>query len=1255
MNTVGYVTDSTHSVLTPGQSRLTASPVVRRQDVVLSCTVFLLCCLLVGTAIAGVSASISGTIKDASGATIPGATVTAVNTDTGISQTQKTNAQGFYSFQSLPLGHYNVRVEQTGFKIFQQTGLVLDVNAALVVDANLQVGEIKEVVEVQSNAVHVETASSQMGEVIESQKMTAVPLVSRSYTDLLALQPGVVSQVSGITGAYAGTFISAGFALPQVSGDLNSGAQSVNGMREAANGFILNGASVQETGFSGAGAIPNLDSIAEFRILTNNFDAEYGNYSGGQINVITKSGSNSWHGSAFEFLRNTNLDAANFFEHGKRGVYHQNQFGGTFGGPIKKDKVFFFADYQGNRKVQGIPQVLQGVPTAAELGGDFSASYLASALAAHTVNSTSGPTGWAQTLSTQLGYTVTPGEPYYTPGCTTTTVCVFPNAQFPMAKVNHISGQLLSFIQPGTLVDPTIGATVFSALSQKLRLNDNKFSGRLDTNTGYGLISGYYYFDNYTLSNPYSSANQPMYPGFDVTGKGRSSVINLGDTKTFGSATVNELRLAFFRTNVKLNQPHGGTGTTLSNLGFASGANGAPGILPLAPNLQGVPEMDFNSFAIGVPSRPNQLVENIYQVLDNFSKVIGTHTAKFGFSYHNNQVTEKLVNVANGNFLFGTSGGNVSETGIDFLDFLVGAPSQYIQGQSYPSYGRSFYFGAYGQDSWRVKSNLTLNYGVRWDVSSPWCEKYKEIQTLIPGEQSVVFPGAPLGWVFPGDPHVPSTLAYTGWGNFAPRVGIAYSFGDHEGGLGKVLGRAGSTSLRAAYGLFYTAFEGASDFNEIGDAPFGNFTGQTAPTFASPFIPRASGNCGASPCANLFPVAAPPRNFSQKNPANFPPYDTLTNWLAAFGTIGSSPGFYYKNRLPYAENYELSLQRQITRSDLLSLSYVGTQGHRLLSSLSSNPGNPALCLALHDPASVVPGTPTCGPGGENGIYSPITGGQVLGTRSPFGGTVLPSGTAVTPFANNAWFITIGNSSYNSAQVNWRHSSGRIELLLGYTYSKAIDNASGYGEQINPVNPKITRGLSAFDSTNNFVVSYSYRLPFDKLAANRLTSGWEISGITRFATGLPVTLVETDDQSLLGTSFGGPITLPVDTPNFNGGSVGITDPRKSAGNFYFNPAAFSQAALGTEGTARRRFFHGPGVNNWDFALLKDTRLTERANLQFRAEFFNIFNHTQFGQPSGVVGSFALDPSTGLNLPTGAFGQVNSAAPPRIGQLGLKLTF
>jgi len=1176
---------------------------------------------------AGVTASISGTIKDPSGASVVGATVSATNVGTGITQTQTTNDQGFYSFQTLPVGKYTVEIRKPGFKEYRQTDITIDVNSAIPVDVVLQVGQITEKIEVAADALHVETINTQMGEVIEGKEMTDVPLVDRSYTELLALQPGVVPTASTMSGAYAGSFISAGFALPPVSGDLNSGAQSVNGMRESANAFILNGVLVQEIGYSGAGAIPNLDSLAEFRILTNNTDAEYGNYAGAQINVVTKSGTNQWHGNVFEFLRNTDFDAKNYFDVNGRGAYHQNQFGGTFGGPIIKDKMFFFADYQGNRVIQAVPNTIAGAPSAATLSGDFSG--IASSLTG-TVN---GP-AWASQLTSQLGYTVSPGENYYTAGCTTTAQCVFPKAQLSPSGFNPISQHLLSYILPAAPGSITAGGTgTFSTSSEAINLHDNKFSGRIDANTGaLGLATAYYYFDRYNRIDPYWSGNAPLYPGFSVDGNGQTHNINLGSVKTLSAANVNEFRLGYFRLDTKFNRPLGGTGTSLASLGFASGSGGAPGIYPGTPSVEGIPEIDFNNFVIGVPSRPNQLIDNIYQIVDNFSRVVGTHTIRFGGQFHFNQLEENLSNVANGNFFFGSNfSGQASETGSDVVDFLLGAPASYVQGQSYPSYGRSFYFGLFAQDSWRARPNLTLNYGLRYDVSSPWWEKYNEIQTLIPGEQSVVFPGAPTGWVFPGDPHVPRTLAPTRWNNFAPRLGLAYSFGEHEGFFGKLLGRPGESSIRAGFTFSYAAFEGATDFNEIGDAPFGDYTGQNETTFAAPFINRATGSVSQ----NIFPVAPPPKHFSASHPGSGSPYDTLAEFYTAFGGIGSSPAFYNGNRLPYAENYELSLQRQLTGKDLLTVSYVGTQGRRLLSSVSANPGSPSLCLA----------TPGCGPGGENNVYSPPSG-LVLGTRFPFHGVVDPTLGPIVPFGNDSYFITAGTSSYNSAQVNYRHTSGPLQLLLGYTYSRSFDDSSGYGEQFNPINPRLSRGLSAFDATNNFVVSYNYALPFDHFGGSKyLMHGWALSGITRFTTGLPVTLVETDDHSLLGTAFGGPIVLPVDTPD-QVSPVQIMNPRGSTSHYYFNPAAFASSAIGLEGDARRRFFHGPGINNWDMALVKDTQIRESMNLEFRAEWFNLFNHTQFLGPSGIfAGSNSL----------GNFGQVTAAVAPRIGQLSLKLNF
>src|SRR6266700_5472629 len=305
-----------------------------------------------------VTGSISGTVKDSSGAIIPGATVTALNTGTGISQSVPTDTVGFYVFPALPVGVYDITIRHAGFKEYRQTGLALDATVAVRVDATMAVGAVAQEVTVQSASVHVDTSSTQMGEIIGGVKMTTLPLNGRAYTDLLALQPGVVA-------VNAGTYSS-----QAVSGNLTSGNLSVGGQRESANGFVVNGGSVQESTSMGTSIIPDLDSIAEFRIITNNGDAEYGNYAGAQVYVVTKSGTNQLHGSVFEFLRNSDLDSRNFYS-SDRGILRQNQFGGTVGGPIRRERMFFFGDYQGMRRTIGVDSGKVSVPSPAERSGAF--------------------------------------------------------------------------------------------------------------------------------------------------------------------------------------------------------------------------------------------------------------------------------------------------------------------------------------------------------------------------------------------------------------------------------------------------------------------------------------------------------------------------------------------------------------------------------------------------------------------------------------------------------------------------------------------------------------------------------------------------------------------------------------------------------------------------------------------------------------------------------------------------------------------
>src|SRR5437867_4252463 len=983
------------------------------------CILPLLFVLGISVAHASITGSISGTVTDPTGSVIPGASVTAHNTETGIDTTTQTNAQGFYSFPALPIGKYEVSIKATGFKEYRQTGLTLDATVAVRVDAALEVGAVATEVTVQSSAVHVDTASSQMGEIIGGTKMTTVPLNGRAYTDLLALQPGVVA-------VNAGTYSS-----QAVSGNLNSGNLSVGGQRESANGFVVNGGSVQEATSMGTSVIPDLDSIAEFRSSTNNGEAEYGNYAGAQVYVVTKSGTNQLHGSGFEFLRNSSLDSRNFFS-SNRGILRQNQFGGTVGGPILHDKMFFFGDYQGMRRTLGVDSGRVLVPSPAVRTGDFSAE-------SDQLTGVVNGGFWANQLSQALGYPVTPGEAYYTAGCTSSANCVFPNAQIPQSAWAAPVKNLMQYIP-----NPNNGA-FFTTSAYPDSLQDNKWSGRIDANTGVGMISGYYFWDDYNHLNPNTSGN---VPGFGNSTIGRAQQFNLGYTKSFGPSSINEFRVNYVRNSYTAGQPVGGLGPSVSSQGFT-------GIVPGGP--EGVEPVSFNSFSIGINAYYSHHVNNTYQILDNFSKVVGTHTLKFGANYHYDQITDYEFGAKNGTFGF-----DGTETGIDFADFLIGAPADYEQGAQIPMYTRGRYFGVYGQDSWRYRPNLTFDCGLRWEFSTPWWETHNQIETLVPGLQSKVFPGAPTGWVFPGDPGIPPTLAPTRYNNFAPRIGLAYAPNPTGGVLGKLLGRSGQTSIRAAFGVYFTAFEDLTSFNEVGDAPYGFYWVSPVPSlFATPFIDRATGfNEG-----QRFPPPFPPLNVSASNP------DNSIDWTKLV-PIGSSPGFFHDNRLPYAEHYSLSIQRQFGANTLLNLAYVGTQGHRLLSDLESNPADPALCLSVSQSSQVRPSPvdgsiSTCGPGGENGVYYPITGGVINGTRTVFPNTL----------GSNGYFATMGNSNYNSFQTSLRHTSGRAEFLLGYTWSKVIDNASNWGTtsggQVNVVNHKLGKAISAFDMTHNFVASYSY--------------------------------------------------------------------------------------------------------------------------------------------------------------------------------------
>jgi carboxypeptidase family protein len=1156
---------------------------------------------------AAVTGSISGTVTDATGAVIPGVRVTATNTAQGIQNKTVTDTRGFYTFPRLPVARYDIEFANQGFRSEKHGGVVVDADSAIQVDVTLQLMEKTETVTVNESSpeVHVETSSTQVGEVVTAAQMTSVALNGRSFTDLLALQPGIVPASTQTPDSIVMAGVTVAIAP---SGGLNPGNQSISGQREDANGFMVNGGDVKELMNGGTSIVPNLDSISEFRVLTNNFDAEYGNYSGGIVNVVTKSGSNRLHGDAFEFLRNTDLDARNFFSP-ERSSFRQNQFGGTIGGPVRKNSVFYFGDYQGTRTNQGIDTGLIAVPTLADRAGNL----------ADQAGALTGQVGGpylANLLSQKLGYGVSANEPYYTPGCASNLQCVFPNGVIPERAWSEPAKHLLQYIP-----SPNIGAAAFSTGAQFQTLRDDKGSFRLDASTSrWGLFSAYYFFDDSRLDNPYPTGQGgASVPGFNGLNLGRSQLVNLANTKTFGATAVNELRLSYMRNANNVGEPVGGVGPILASQGFVTGV-GTPGIVPLAPSIEGIENVIFNSFVMGTPITNLKQANNTYAANDVFSKVLGAHTLKAGVDASFEQVNVNPNATFNGSFLFAGT-----ETGLDFADFLIGVASNYNQADSQTYYARHTYAAGFVQDSWRARSNLTLNFGLRLDRMSYWYEKYNQIPTFILGQQSAIFPTAPVGILYPGDRGVPRSLASPS-NRFSPRLGFAWSPGTGRGVLGKIFGGPEKSSIRAGYGIYYSVIQGNTVAVDEPQPPYGlSYTSPGPPLFATPFITAANGSFNGNP----FPLKFPPLNSSVSRPdANI----DFSMFVPIAGATGPNPN----NTYPYNENYFLSIERLINQKTLLSLSYVGSQAHHLLLVYSINPGNPALCLALSRPSAVAPGSPTCGPFGEDTTYVTAAGTTLPGTRGPFG----------PAFGNDDFEGSFGNSSYNAFQATLRYSGTRLTLLLGYTYSKSVDQSSGLSDPVNPFDFSATRALSAFDLRHNLVASYDYQIPFERFfgRAKGFAEGWSISGITRASSGFPVTLKSNGDNSLMGSIPNGINNYSLDLPDYSGAPLALNgNPRN--GQQYFNTTAFSDNALGTPGNASRRSFYGPGMFNFDLALQKSFRLGEWKSLQLRVETFNTFNHAQFFGPASVNGN--------INSPL--FGQVVKASPPRLVQAALKFTF
>ena len=1112
------------------------------------------------------SSLVSGGVHDGSGAMIPGAQVNLLAKGGAASISATTDAEGNFNLAISSAGTYQLEVHATGFKAFTETVTITpgvptaNLSVALVVEGSTQT------VEVTADALAAETTSTQLGESLDTKKIESVPLNGRSFTDLMAVQPGIVPQNTSQPGAVVMT----GVATTPPSGDANPGNLSISGQREASNGFRVNGSDVEEDVNMGTSIVPNLDAIESFRVLTSNFDAEYGNSSGGQILVVTKSGAAQMHGSAFEFLRNTALDARNYFSE-DRAAYRQNQFGGTLGGAPFHKSVVLFGDFQGTRLTEGIDTGDISVPSVAERGGDFSQNPL--------TGSVSGPY-LASLLSSRLGRAVSAGEPYAN---------VFPEGNIPQSAWSAPAIALLSYVP-----QPNAGTALFATAAKAQTLTDNKGALRADWTHGKGTLTAYYFLDHYSLDNPYpTGTGGASVPGFDATSNGLAQLASVAHTVTFGSTALNEFHLSFMRNANAVGQPKGGVGPSLASQGFT-------GIVALKPSTEGVENVAFNDFTMGVDTTALVQSENIYETSDAFSRILGKHGLKAGGEIHSNQINTHPDVVFNGSFAF-----NGSETGLDFADFLLGTPSSYTQGQARDFYNRNLYLAAFVQDSWKATSQLTLNYGVRWDRIRPWSEKFNQLQTLVKGEQSEVFPGAPRGLVFPGDPGVPASLA-PGRNDVAPRLGIAWSPTPAGGSLSeKILGKTGATSIRFGYGMFYTAYEGLSAGIMSANPPYGyTYTSAAPPLFENPFTVASTGaNAG-----QRFPLQKVAYGASQSHP------NTSVDW-SQFEPLVGIPAVDPNDVTPYAEHWMASLERQFGTSTLATLSYVGTSSHHLLVLEEANPADPELCLSLGS---------ACGPFNEQAA------------RTQFG----------PAFGSVELQRTIANAAYNALEATLNHKSRGLDLLASYTYSKSIDQSAGLPEPVNPIDPSLSRGLSAYDMRHNFVTSFHYSVPplNSKGLLHAVAEGWAVAGIARFTTGLPVTLFNNNDTSLLGTIPNGINNNGVDTPEWSGASLSLnTNPRN--GRAVFDASQLTLPALGTIGNARRRFFSGPGMENLDATVSRNFKIHDDHAIEFRVEAFNAINHAQFFGAAAVEG----------NISSGTFRQAVSAMPPRLMQLALRYRF